>query len=153
MSSAKLMFEIKACKNFKPDINDLNIIKYIYGKNTRNKRNMRILFAPQIDNVLERIGHNHPEINRDSYHKLLKIYSVFGCIQPGENDEYRSTWMEAERGPIDVFGDYKEFKSAGEVKNKKEFRELWEMYYPSATKWYQFQTARFRDELYFVFRG
>ncbi len=129
----------------------LKTIHYIYGRSIRNKHNMKILFAPQIDNVLGRVGYKHPEINRDSYHKLLEIYSVFGCLQPGENDEYRSIWMESERGPIEVFGDYKIYISEGEVKNKKEFRELWEMSYPSATKWYQFQTARFRDELYFYF--
>jgi len=69
----------------------------------------------------------------------MKILFAFGCLQPGENDEYRSIWMESERGPIEVFGDYKIYISEGEVKNKKEFRELWEMSYPSATKWYQFQ--------------
>jgi len=112
---------------------------------------MKILYAPEIDSILERIGHNPPEINRDRYLKLLGIYSAFSCIKPGENDEYRYIWFEAERGPIEAFGNYKEYKSSGEVKNKKEFGELWEMYYPSATKWYRLQTARFRDELYFYF--
>ena len=110
-----------------------------------------MLYAPGLDNLIEGIGYNPPEINRVIYYKLLDIYSVFSCIEPCDNDEYRFIWFEAERGPIEAFGNYKEYKSSGEVKNKKEFGELWEMYYPSATKWYRLQTARFRDELYFYF--
>ncbi len=112
---------------------------------------MKALYAPEIDSILEGIRHNPPEINKNSYYKLLDIYSGFSCIQPGDTDEYRFTWIEVERGPVEAFGDYKEFKSAGEVKNRKEFNELWIMYYPFPSKWYRLQSARFRDELFFYF--
>jgi hypothetical protein len=112
---------------------------------------MKVLYAPEIDNILDGIAHNSPEVNKHLYHKFLDIYSVFSCIEPGENDEYRFIWIEAERGSIEAFGDYRDFKSCGEVKNRKEFMALWEEYYPSPTKWYRLQTAHFRDELYFYF--
>ncbi|MDP2113951.1 MAG: hypothetical protein Q8K69_07820 [Bacteroidota bacterium] len=37
------------------------------------------------------------------------------------------------------------------MNNPDEFVELWQDYYPQKTKWYKFQTAKFRNDLYFYF--
>jgi hypothetical protein len=56
-------------------------------------------------------------------------------------------WVEVDRGPIEIFGDYEEYQESGEVNNPDDFVELWQAYYPQKTKWYKFQTAKFRDDL------
>lgn len=109
------------------------------------------LFAPEIDAVIENLKSNPDLMNQNIYQVLRDMYTTFSCVKPFGDDDIRQTWIEVERGSIEAFGDYREYKESGEVNNQKEFRELWKIYYPEKTKWYKFQTARFRDELYFYF--
>jgi len=54
-----------------------------------------------------------------------------------------------ERGLVEAFGDYEEFKESGDVESPEEFEQLWKEYYPEETKWYIFKTSKFRDEKFF----
>jgi hypothetical protein len=58
-----------------------------------------------------------------------------------------------DRGPIEVFGDFEEFKESGEVETLDDFEQLWKSYHPEETKWYKFQTAKYNDNLYFYLGG
>jgi hypothetical protein len=80
---------------------------------------------------------------------MIRFY--LSCVKPIGDDEIRQIWIEVERGPVEVFGDYEEYMESGEVHNLDEFVELWQDYYPQKTKWYKLQTAKFRDDLYFYF--
>lgn len=112
---------------------------------------MSPLYAPQIDAVIGNIK-SDPDLKNQKIHQgLMGIYASFSCIKPFGDDDIRQIWIEVERGPVEVFGDYEEYKESGEVNNLDEFVELWQAYYPQKTKWYKFQTAKFRDELYFYF--
>ena len=107
------------------------------------------LFAPQIDAVLGASKHRDISLTPASYLKLKDIYDFFSCVKPGPEDESRHIWIEVERGPVEAFGDYEEFRESGEVKSREEFEELWKDYYPEETFWYKFGTSKFRDEKFF----
>jgi len=111
------------------------------------------LFAPEIDNITDNINRETAPVNFDIYQKMENVYSVFSCVKPVGDDELRETWLEVERGPIDAFGNFEEFKESGEVETPEDFEKLWKDYYPEETKWYKFQTAQFEDNLYFYFGG
>jgi hypothetical protein len=112
---------------------------------------MSILYAPQIDDVIGNLKSDPDLMNQKIHLGLMGIYASFISIKPFGDDDIRQIWIEAERGPVEVFGDYEEYKESGEVNNLDEFVELWQAYYPQKTKWYKFQTAKFRNELFFYF--
>jgi len=112
---------------------------------------MPTLFAPQIDAVIDNFKSVPDLMNQKIHQGLIEIYASFGGIKPFGDDDIRQIWIEVERGPVEIFGDYEEYKESGEVNNPDEFVELWQAYYPKKTKWYKFQTAKFRNELYFYF--
>jgi hypothetical protein len=110
-------------------------------------------FAPDADVIVNNTNRGTDLVNRSIYRKLTKIYSVFSCVKPVGDDELREIWLEVERGPIEAFGNYEEFKESGEVETCEDFKQLWKEYYPEETKWYKFQTAKYEDNLYFYFGG
>jgi hypothetical protein len=111
------------------------------------------LYAPETDALTESINRDAAPLNLAIYQKLKNIYAVFSCIKTIGDDELRETWLEVERGPIEAFGDFEEFKESGEAETPDDFEQLWKYYYPEETKWYKFQTAAFEDNLYFYFGG
>lgn len=110
-------------------------------------------FAPQIDAIIEKFNPDYFPITLATYLKLKDIYNVFCCVKPDKDNEIRHIWIEVERGPIEAFGAYEEFKESAEVETHEEFEQLWKEYYPEETKWYQFQTSKFREEKFFYFNG
>lgn len=111
------------------------------------------LFTPDIDAYVKNVKPDRGYINSEIYNILKEIYSVFSCILPGESDDIRHTWLEVERGPIAAFGDFEDWKESGEVESEEEFFQLWKDYYPNESKWYKFQTTKYKDDLYFYFDG
>lgn len=107
------------------------------------------LFAPDIDAFVRNFRPDRDLKNPAIFQKFNKIYLVFSCVLPGENDDYRHTWLEVERGPIEAFGDFEDWKESGEVESEDELEDLWREYFPDETKWYKFQTAKYKDDLYF----
>lgn len=94
-----------------------------------------VLFAPQIDTIIEGFNPENNPITLATYLKLKDIYIVFSYVKSGNDDEIRHTWIEVERGPVEAFGDYEEFKESGEVESPEEFGQLWKEYYPEEIKW------------------
>jgi hypothetical protein len=111
------------------------------------------LFAPEIDNIIGNVNRETAPVNSEIYQSLKNVYAVFSCVKPVGDDELRETWLEVERGPIEAFGDFEEYKDGGEVENREDFEQFWKDYYPEFTKWYKFQTAKYEDNLYFYFGG
>jgi len=110
-------------------------------------------YAPQIDAIIEGSSPGNNHISHGTYLKLKDIYKAFSCIKAGVDDEIRHTWLEVDRGPVEAFGDYEEFRESGEVSSRKEFEQLWKDYYPDKTKWYGFQTAKYEGTFYFYING
>ena len=107
------------------------------------------LYAPQIDAIIERFNQKDDFITPDMYMKMKDIYNVFSCIKSRGDDKIRQIWIEVERGPVEAFGDYEEYKADGEVESPEEFEQLWKDYYPEETKWHEFATSEYKDEKYF----
>lgn len=115
--------------------------------------NKKELYAPQIDAIIEGFFSENGPISIDTYLKLLEIYNAFSCVKAEIDDDIRQTWIEVERGPVEAFGDYEEFKESGEVASPEEFERLWKVYYPEETKWYKFQTSIYQNEKFFYLNG
>ncbi|HBE43586.1 MAG TPA: hypothetical protein DDW27_20800 [Bacteroidales bacterium] len=113
--------------------------------------NETILYAPQLDSIIKRFDTKNNPITPEMYQKLSDIYDIFSFIKPGKEDDIRHTWLEVERGPVEAFGSFEEYKEDEEVETIEEFEQLWKEYYPEETKWYEFGTSRYRSERYFFF--
>ncbi len=111
----------------------------------------KTLYTPEIDGIVEYLQHRKDVLNPGIYLKLKEIYALFSCIKVSNDDDLRQIWLQAKRGGIRNFGSYREFKDEGEVNTREEFIELWKSYYPDEVKWYNFQTAQYRDERFFYF--
>ena len=110
-------------------------------------------YAPKIDPIIEGSSPGNNQISHGTYFKLKDVYKIFSCIKAGADDESRHTWLEVDRGPVEAFGDYEEFREGGEVSTRKEFEQLWKDYYPDKTVWYKFQTSEYQGTLYFFLNG
>lgn len=111
------------------------------------------MYAPHIDTIIESLKTDNNPVSFEDYQKLLEIYNVFSIVKPEADDKKRHTWLEAERGPIEAFGDYKELKKSGDVTSRLEFEQLWKDYYPERSNWYKFQTAEYQNERFFYLDG
>ena len=111
------------------------------------------LYAPEIDAILGQASRGQGFVNHAIYLKLKEIYSVISRVKPVGDDDIRHIWLEVERGGIKAFGDYADYKESGEVETEDDFEQLWKDYYPNETKWYKFQTSRYKDDLYFYVRN
>jgi hypothetical protein len=111
------------------------------------------LFVPDNDAFAKNLQSGKEYVNSDIYNTYKEIYQVFSCIFPEGTDDVRQIWLEMERGPLEAFGDFEDWKESGEVESEDEFEELWKDYYPDETKWYKFQTSKYKDDLYFYFDG
>ena len=104
------------------------------------------LYVPQIENKLDMLsrfeyrhyGHSYT-YDEKSYKLLDEIFELLKKIQPHKNGNQWTLWFKADRGPIEAFGNYEEYKEWGDVETYEEFEELWRDYYPNEEKWYCFQ--------------
>ena len=120
--------------------------------NMKKKHSME-LYAPQIDSIIERFNPKHDFITPDIYLIMKDIYGIFSCIKSSGDDEIRQIWLEVERGPVEAYGDYEEYKEDGEVESPEDFEQMWKDYYPEETKWYEFAISEYKNEKFFFING
>ena len=105
--------------------------------------------APYIDRFVNSCQ-SYPEVKNEANIKCLtSIFAMMCSIEEQGDDEYRSIWISAKRGRIEDFGDFNEYLEEGEVRNKKDFEDLWHYYYPDEMKWYNFAISNYADVHYF----
>jgi len=105
--------------------------------------------APYIDRLILSCQ-GYPEIKNElNIKKLLSVVAIMDRLGKQGDDELRSIWITAERGEMEDFGDYSDFKEGGEVNSKKDFEELWKYYYPDKIRWYNFAVTKYADGFYF----
>jgi len=109
------------------------------------------LYAPELDSIIKRFDPRNNPITPEMYQKLSEIYDIFSIIKPGKEDDIRHIWLEVERGPVEAFGSFEEYKEDGEVETIEEFDLMWKDYYPEETKWYEFGTSKYQSERFFFF--
>ncbi len=109
------------------------------------------MLAPEIDRYLH-YSRQYPLIeDPDCLARLTGILELLCELEIQGDDEMRSIWIEADRGSIEDFGSFKEYRKEGLVNTKKDFKELWLYEYPDQAKWFDLRVIRFNGELYFHF--
>lgn len=103
-------------------------------------KNKEILYAPHVLPYTV-MGRDEIKISVNGSHDLMdKLFSIMSQMKPYYKNGARDVFFCIDRGPIEAFGDYKEMKAFGEVKNRKEFEKLWLDYYPYEKIWFNFGT-------------
>ena len=112
--------------------------------------NKETLSAPEIDNYLHWLGNIHYRLfNNDttyddeSYKLIDQFYERIKCIQHKEDHgaKFWTLWFKANRGPIEDFGDFEEYKLSGEIDSLEQFEQLWHMYYPDEEVWHEIRVG------------
>lgn len=102
--------------------------------------------APWIDEHLYRFRSGPVEAGPEMQASLPDLFEAIRPIRAEGEDEVRQIWIRAERGTIENFGDFEEFREDGIVETRKEFEEEWRYNYPDPEKWYHVATAKYRDQ-------
>lgn len=110
---------------------------------------MMKMTAPVIDRYIRFLDDrncnpiNYPKTTNE---KILKLYSLLDRIEPNkEGDNVRILYFRVPKGTIEDYGDYKELKNEGEVKNYKEFEKNYFIDYPDDYYWYRLSTVNYKN--------
>ena len=103
------------------------------------------MYAPQIDRFMFRVHGEEYSIDKKSTKLLDKLYALMSEIEPCGEDERRTVWIRAERGPVDEYGDYNTMLEDGEVSGREEFEDLWRRDYPDEYYYYKLTTLRYQE--------
>jgi len=111
------------------------------------------LYAPEIDRITAWIGHgeSNTAVSAPMTDNIIQTFEVIQKVAPrmDGSDKIWTLWLRSERGDISVFGDFDEFKEAGEVDSYHEFESRWQEEYPDAIKWHQVTLLFFQERLFF----
>jgi hypothetical protein len=109
------------------------------------------MHAPEIDRFL-RYSKQYPLIEDPvCLTKLKGMFELLCELEIQGEDEMRSIWIEADRGIIEDFGSFKEYRKEGLVNTRQDFTELWIYHYPDQVKWYDLRATRYNGQLYLHF--
>lgn len=117
---------------------------------------MEKLYAPQVDrfaSILGRFNYMGAERNTaydsETYRLLDQLFQKLDLIeQRPDSDGIWDLWLQADRGPIEAFGSFKEMQEDEEVSSYEEYVELWKESYPDEHYWYNFTAVRHSDNEY-----
>ena len=101
--------------------------------------------APQIDRFMFRYHMEEYSIDEKSRKLLDRLFLLLSEIEPCGDDEKHSVWIRAERGTIEDYGDYEELLEEGEVSNREQFVENWQLDYPDEYCYYRLTTVQYRE--------
>ncbi len=113
---------------------------------------MKIL-SPEIDLLIQSVrnvreaGSTAPDLFesvRESRALLEKIKPVIDG-----RDSIWSLWIRTERGQLHDFGDYDEYRDAGDVESREDFESLWRMEYPDEVQWRRLRAVHYDNRLFF----
>lgn len=98
------------------------------------------------------VGHSYT-YDEKTYKLLDKIFELLKTkLKPTHKSTDKrkiwTLWFKTERGPIEVFGDFEEMKSYGDVETYEEFEKMWGSYYPDEEDWYCFDALYDEDNNY-----
>ena len=105
--------------------------------------------APRVDENLQRFK-NGPLIAGPAIQNSLP--DLFGDMSPLRaegDDEVRQIWIRADRGSMEDYGTFEEFRDSSMVDTREEFEKYWQWEYPDPVKWYHVATARYREQRFF----
>jgi hypothetical protein len=102
------------------------------------------IYAPQLDDLIRRAKGSADAPDEVTKAQVMIFLDKLKAITVCGDDERRELWFYAERGTIDDFGDYEEYRDNGEVETREEFQNLWEGYYPDPLQWYRLTSVSYK---------
>ena len=117
---------------------------------------MTKLYAPQVERYAHRLGRfNYMGADRntvydaETYRLLDMLFQKLDLIeQRPDSDGIWDLWLQADRGPIEAFGNFQEMLEDEDVSSYEEYVKLWRESYPAEHDWYSFTAVRRPDNEY-----
>jgi hypothetical protein len=107
--------------------------------------------APWIDVNLYRFNSGPVVVGPEMESSLPDLFESIRPVSPVGEDEVRQIWIRAERGTIEDYGDFEEFREEGIVETRNEFEEHWHLEYPDPVTWYHIATSQYEDQRFVFF--
>ncbi len=82
-----------------------------------------------------------------------EIFLALERVKGYGEDDRKELWLKARRGNIEEYGDYEDYKHEGIVKNKAEFKKMWDEEYPDKEYWFNFVSFSAKDGYRAIFLG
>lgn len=105
------------------------------------------LKAPTVDSLIRQAA-AYPQTDGKMKAKVISIFTKLCRIASQGEDEYRKIWIFADRGSINDFGEFEDYKDDGTINTKREFRDLWLYEYPDKKKWYSVIVTKYMNVIY-----
>ena len=103
------------------------------------------MFAPEIQSYIHWLGNmEHHGVgsqflfDEKSHVHLNDLFKTLQSLDPVNDNGVYELWLRANRGRLEDFGDFEEYRDAGEVESYAEFEQLWVSEFPDETEWHHF---------------
>ena len=73
-----------------------------------------------------------------SHVHLDDLFKTLQSLDPVNDNGVYELWLRANRGRLEDFGDFEEYRDAGEVESFAEFEQFWVSEFPAETEWHHF---------------
>lgn len=109
---------------------------------------MKNLLAPQVDLLILNAQRFHHRESQPSTKSVERLVGEIKKLKVQGDDDFRSLFIEADRGAIDDYGNFDEFLEDGVVDNYEDFVEMWKGEYPDEKKWYRLTFSEYQQVYY-----
>ena len=103
------------------------------------------MFAPEIQSYIHWLGNmEHHGVgsqflfDEKSHVHLDDLFKTLQSLDPVNDNGVYELWLRANRGRLEDFGDFEEYRDAGEVESFAEFEQFWVSEFPAETEWHHF---------------
>ena len=99
------------------------------------------LYAPKLDNYISGLSNNNfhgmttPDYDQRSLDLIEDLFSMMRRLKKPD-ERVAELWIRVERGPIEAFGNVKEWIEDEFVETEEKFYRYWQELYPDEVKWY-----------------
>lgn len=103
------------------------------------------VYAPEIRQYIRWLGNERHQgfgyqflFDKESHIHLDAMFKTLQSLDPVNDNGVHELWLQADRGSLEDFGDFEEYRDDGEVDTPAEFEQLWKSEFPDETEWYHF---------------
>ena len=103
------------------------------------------MFAPEIQSYIHWLGNmEHHGVgsqflfDEKSHVHLDDLFKTLQSLDPVNDNGVYELWLRANRGRLEDFGDFEEYRDVGEVESFAEFEQFWVSEFPAETEWHHF---------------
>ncbi len=105
---------------------------------------MKKMLAPQVDQLIHNAQPQHQRDNQPLTNSVERLVGEIKKLKVQGDDDFRSVFIEADRGDIEDYGNFDEFREEGAVDSYEDFVELWKCDYPDEKKWYKLTFSEYQ---------